>query len=85
MLSRSNACPFCGELATQVLDPLPGRGYQVECLNCGARGPAGGETEEAASRAWDHGDGFFTRPLVQTAPLPAEIQEPLIEEVAEWL
>lgn len=71
-LSRKNACPFCGQLATSLIPATPGRGFQVECLNCGARGPAGAHSPDDATRAWDYGDGFFLRRHIDPQPSPGE-------------
>lgn len=55
-------CPFCGDMATaRKCVPAHGslfhekRGVQVECMNCGARGPIYGD-KESAFLGWKHGD-----------------------------
>lgn len=56
-------CPFCGYSSRKILGPdskpypsTHGKGYQVECINCGARGPCGMATANDAVGAWDHGE-----------------------------
>ena len=62
----TNPCPFCGYLAPHVLGwAETGKGYQIECHNCGARGPVGWIDEEAAAKAWDYGDPPHRRPKVE--------------------
>jgi transcription elongation factor Elf1 len=68
----ANACPFCGFLSTQVLGSTTkpntsthAKGYQVECVNCGARGPCGMSTPKDAVAVWDNGDLDYDRPLIQ--------------------
>lgn len=65
----TNLCPFCGFLSTQILTPedsTGGKGYQVECANCGARGPCGMARPVDAVIAWDSGDlpHLYRRPVV---------------------
>lgn len=67
MKKIENTCPFCGCLSTQVLQPpssTHGKGYQIECINCGARGPCGMATPEDACLAWDKGDPPYERPFL---------------------
>lgn len=77
---QGNPCPFCGFASARVLPPgwdqrgpdeggLP-KGFQVECLNCGARGPCGMRSTVAARMAWDLGDGGYTRPVLLPTALP---------------
>jgi hypothetical protein len=74
-MQRKNNCPFCGFLSTHVLGPRTSpeksthaKGYQVECINCGARGPLGMATEKDASLVWDRGDfGYRDRQEVPNA------------------
>lgn len=68
MFTRSEAkepCPFCGcEMQKNVLGPEEStnkKGFQIECFNCGARGPCGMATPKDAALAWDYGDFGFTR------------------------
>ncbi|MCY1307648.1 hypothetical protein D9M68_19670 [compost metagenome] len=56
-------CHFCNENEIRVLNEklTPDEqglkpGYQVECVNCGARGPSGYATEAHALVAWHAGD-----------------------------
>jgi hypothetical protein len=60
---ESKDCPFCGCGSIHVLGPKTrpltsshGRGYQVECINCGARGPCGMRTRKDAMLVWIHGE-----------------------------
>jgi hypothetical protein len=76
-MKRKNNCPFCGFLSTHVLGPRTSpekstyaKGYQIECMNCGARGPLGMATEKDASLVWDRGDGFYRRPNAQSCEVP---------------
>src|SRR5512147_1424151 len=59
-MKTEKVCPFCGEHSTQILSPKSkpntsthAKGYQVECMNCGARGPCGMATPDGAARAWN--------------------------------
>ena len=69
-MKTKNACPFCGYNSTQVLSPHNNnsnlKGYQVECLNCGARGPCGMVSQKAAIGVWDKGDLHYERPLINS-------------------
>lgn len=72
MTKTKNSCPFCGFNSTQMLTPTSkpntsthAKGFQIECFNCGARGPAGMARPIDAVRVWDKGDGFYSRPCVQ--------------------
>lgn len=60
MMEAEKECPFCGCNSIQVLTPKSkpqtsahGRGYQVECINCGSRGPCGMIDEKAAIYVWN--------------------------------
>ena len=67
-MKTKNACPFCGFNSTTVLGPpesTQGKGYQVECINCGARGPCGMKDPYSAIGVWDHGDMNYRRPKIQ--------------------
>ena len=68
-------CPFCGHHSTQVLGPhtepntsTHGKGYQIECTNCGARGPCGMAMPLEAGKAWDLGDDGHYRTDNPTKP-----------------
>ena len=58
-------CPFCG-CTPKKLIPAHGsffhenRGVQVECINCGARGPIYGDPD-SAFRAWREGEHDYKR------------------------
>jgi Lar family restriction alleviation protein len=70
-MKTTNGCPFCGYHSTRILSPrTPPEGtyesYQVECINCGARGPIDFEKEKDAIFAWDNGDLDYVRPTVNT-------------------
>jgi len=59
-MKAKNKCPFCGELDIHILGPqtIPeksthAKGFQVECFNCGARGPLGMATKKDAILEWD--------------------------------
>ena len=79
-------CPFCGCRCTQMLGPnttprtsAHGKGYQVECLNCAARGPAGMVTSKDAVLVWDKGDFGHERliaPNVNTVGAVLTYMEP---------
>lgn len=69
-MKTKNACPFCGHNTTQVLSPTTtpntsshGKGYQVECINCGARGPCGMAAPKDAISVWEKGDPPYERPF----------------------
>lgn len=53
-------CPFCGENSVNILSPktVPqsthGKGYQVECFECGARGPLGYVDKKNAILGWEY-------------------------------
>jgi transcription elongation factor Elf1 len=75
MMNTKNACPFCGCHSTQVLSPhtMPNtsthaKGYQIECVNCGARGPCGMATPADAANSWDKGD-LYRRTGCINAPI----------------
>lgn len=73
-LSPKNPCPFCGYLSTKVIhnkDYHP-VGFQVECVNCGARGPAGMVDHNAAVMVWDKGDLDYNRPQLNN-PMKREV------------
>jgi predicted RNA-binding Zn-ribbon protein involved in translation (DUF1610 family) len=68
-LKIKNSCPFCGFRNAQVLGPSKsthGKGFQVECINCGARGPCGMASSDDAILAWEKGDipEVYERPLI---------------------
>jgi transcription elongation factor Elf1 len=70
-MNTKNACPFCGCHSTQVLSPttIPNtstnaKGYQIECLNCGARGPCGMAMPADAAHSWDNGYLAYCRPML---------------------
>ena len=48
-------CPFCGEVAQRV-KKTAGNRFQVECENCGARGPIYGDAL-SAKKGWKFGEG----------------------------
>ena len=69
----TNPCPFCGLLSTHVLGPTTSpntsthaKGYQVECINCGARGPCGMANSKSAVLVWDRGDCQYRRPILSS-------------------
>lgn len=54
------SCPFCGAVAKKCVKAAGSvfrhnKGVQVECTNCGARGPIYGDSK-SAFLAWRHGD-----------------------------
>ena len=68
MKPNDYTCPFCGHASKQILGPKTrpqtsahGRGYQVECINCAARGPAGFASERDAMQAFGDGDMGYRR------------------------
>jgi hypothetical protein len=72
-MKTKNVCPFCGFNSTRVLSPTTkpetstyAKGYQVECFNCGARGPLGMATPKDAIGVWDKGDRGYERDLIDT-------------------
>jgi hypothetical protein len=70
---KRNGCPFCGGSA--VIATQGGgerKGYRAECLDCGAKGPAGLSTCKEGLNAWDHGVKPYERPFgdADKAPLP---------------
>ncbi|MBL1275731.1 MAG: hypothetical protein COB30_006565 [Ectothiorhodospiraceae bacterium] len=61
-----NECPFCRSNSTHVLSlstkpntSSHAKGYQVECVDCGARGPCGMATPKDAMNAWAKGDTHY--------------------------
>ena len=72
-MKTKNACPFCGHDTTTILSPTTTpepsdnrSGYQVQCVNCGARGPFGMASPELAIGAWEIGDLHYRRPFIRT-------------------
>lgn len=62
-MRMQNPCPFCECLSLQILTPTSspnrstgGLGFQVECINCGARGPLGYKDKSSAKLSWEYGD-----------------------------
>ena len=55
-METKKGCPFCQDNAIHVVKSAPSamEGLQVECSNCGARGPIY-ENKEAAIEGWDLG------------------------------
>jgi len=55
-MKSEKGCPFCGEDVIEIVKSAPSamEGLQVECDNCGARGPIY-ESKEAAIDGWEHG------------------------------
>jgi Lar family restriction alleviation protein len=55
-MKSNNGCPFCQEDVINIVQSvLPAmKGLQIECENCGARGPVY-ETEEEAIAGWELG------------------------------
>jgi Lar family restriction alleviation protein len=53
-------CPFCHNHIIEIVTStrLSMKGLQVECDNCGARGPID-ESKDAAIAAWEHGTPDF--------------------------
>lgn len=67
-MKTDKACPFCGQNSVRVIGekrdetkPPYATGYQVECINCGSRGPSGMHNEANAVLAWNIGDNGFRR------------------------
>jgi len=62
MISGLEACPFCGDslqvgkLSMRESPVCGGRYYTIECLECGAEGPAC-DTPEKARAAWSRRPG----------------------------
>jgi len=64
-------CPFCKyhatilvtiEVDTWRINPKKGTPMQIECTNCGARGPIYGDRESALSAWTNRDDGGLTKP-----------------------
>lgn len=61
-MKTKKVCPFCGFNNTQVVgekkseENPAAKGFQTECINCGARGPCGMVDHTNAIKAWDNGD-----------------------------
>lgn len=62
-MRQKRGCPFCNCNSTQVLEPTSApntsshaKGCQIECINCGARGPSGMLNSSAACSAWSEGE-----------------------------
>lgn len=55
-MKSEKGCPFCREYVIQIVKSAPtaAEGLQVECDNCGARGPVYGSKEEAFN-GWELG------------------------------
>lgn len=55
-MKSKNGCPFCREFIIQIVKSTPpaSEGLQVECDNCGARGPIY-NTEKEALTGWELG------------------------------
>jgi predicted RNA-binding Zn-ribbon protein involved in translation (DUF1610 family) len=55
-MKSEKGCPFCLEDIIQIVKSAPpaAEGLQVECDNCGARGPVYGSKEEAIT-GWELG------------------------------
>ena len=55
-MKAKNECPFCRKYVIDIVKSLPPamKGLQVECDNCGARGPIY-ETEQDALLGWNFG------------------------------
>ena len=60
-MEGSDKCPFCGQLATihraVKTAPTARKGLQIECMNCGARGPIFGD-KKMALLGWRHVDMY---------------------------
>lgn len=57
IIKSENGCPFCREHVIDVIEskmPTASDGWQVQCDNCGARGPVY-ETQEGAIKGWELG------------------------------
>lgn len=63
IMETGRCCPFCefdsvcviGEKKDPIKSPNA-KGFQAECINCGARGPMGYIDEKNAIEAWVKGD-----------------------------
>ena len=55
-MKSKNGCPFCQENIIDIVKSTPPamEGHQVQCDNCGARGPIY-ENEEEAIKGWELG------------------------------
>jgi Lar family restriction alleviation protein len=55
-MKSEKGCPFCREDIIEIVKSAPQamEGLQVECDNCGARGPIY-ESKEEAIAGWEHG------------------------------
>ena len=81
-----NPCPFCDQLSVQVLTPTSqpntsthAKGFQAECINCGARGPCGYADKSSALFAWEYGDAPGSLPeRALSHPSPNQKIEELI-------
>ena len=60
-MEGSDKCPFCGKVATMhravKTAPTARKGLQIECMNCGARGPIYGD-KKSALMGWRHGEPY---------------------------
>ena len=52
-MQSKNGCPFCQDKVIEVVKSIPpaAPGFQVECDNCGARGPI--SSKEGAIVEWE--------------------------------
>jgi len=55
-MKSNNGCPFCNHTVIQIVKSTPpaSEGLQVECDNCGARGPIY-DTKKEALLGWERG------------------------------
>lgn len=88
-IKPSNPCPFCGCLHTEILKPgeSTSGGYQVQCVNCGARGPTGWSCDQGAAHGWNKGDSEHQRPrfLKITSDTRTDIIDALRENITPSL
>jgi Lar family restriction alleviation protein len=56
-MKSENGCPFCRQQVIDIVEshmPIASEGVQVQCDNCGARGPIY-ENKEEAITGWELG------------------------------
>lgn len=71
---KCKECLFCGCCTGKSIKVE--RGFQVECTNCGARGPSGFSSKSASIIAWNVGDeGTFYRSRVECLAIKGALAE----------
>lgn len=54
-------CPWCGFHDIDIEKDKHGKGWAVQCCNCGAVSPIGYAEQEGALMAWNFGDQLYYR------------------------